>query len=126
MRKLCANCGNTFLDCRLRAFAVDDGCRVLCRHNTRGLSEVRKLYLLERKSNFRTYHRRTSHNRKVMEHVLLSVSKPRRFDAEHGETATEFIKHKRRKRFAFNVFGNNNKFLTSTLRNLFKKRQNVF
>ncbi len=60
----------------------------------------------------------------IFQHGLATITKSRCFDGQGVKRATQLVEHKRGQGFAIDIFGNDDQFLLTGLRDFFQKRQN--
>src|SRR5581483_8005922 len=89
----------------LLAGAADDRGVVLVDDDAAALPEALGLDVLELHSEILGNHDSTGQNRDILQHLLAPIAEPWRLDRRDLKRAAQLVDHQRRKRLAFDIFG---------------------
>ena len=107
------NFANATLDSFRITSTINDRGVVLVHGDALGITEVLKASALEIKTDFLRDNRTACQNRDVLQHRLTTITEPRCFTCRNLDDTAHVVDHESRKRFAFNVFSNDNEWARS-------------
>ena len=105
------------------AFPTDYGAIIFIRHHTITMPQIGKLNVFHFFTQILGNEFRAGYNRYIFQHFFTSVAESRRLNRQNIKYTAKLVDHQSRKRFAFNVFGNNHQFFFSGFNQFFQKRK---
>src|SRR5207302_5346658 len=116
--------GDTRLNIGLLTCTTDDCCVLLVDHHLFGTAKHVDRHVLKLDTEVRGDHSAASQDRDIFQHRLASVAEARRLDGRNLEAATQLVHNKSCECFAFDIFGNDEKWLAA-LHHSLKERQQL-